>query len=300
MTPRFRGLFLPVTTPFADDGGIAPDRLAAQLELYAEQELAGVLLFGTSGEGLLLDPDEEPPLLAVARAVLPETFALLVQVGRESLRATRAAAERAEQAGAKGLLCLPPRFYPHDARALGDHYRAVARTTSLPVLAYHIPQFSRVELPAELLIELAVEGTLAGIKESFGDLAFQTALRAGAGRGFAILNGKAGLAAAALAAGADGAILAVADVAPEAAAALFAAHAAGNGDAVARAQAALDPLAAAIGRHGVPGIKAGLDLRGWPGGGAPRPPLPPLGEAGRREIAAALRAAGVEAAVSAA
>jgi dihydrodipicolinate synthase/N-acetylneuraminate lyase len=44
----------------------------------------------------------------------------------------------------------------------------------------------------------------------------------------------------------------------------------------------------------VPGIKAALDLRGWPGGGDPRPPLAPLDAAGREEIRAALRAAGVD------
>ncbi|HEU4464232.1 MAG TPA: 4-hydroxy-tetrahydrodipicolinate synthase, partial [Gemmatimonadota bacterium] len=59
-------------------------------------------------------------------------------------------------------------------------------------------------------------------------------------------------------------------------------------------QRALAPLAACLGpRFGVPGIKAALDLRGWPGGGDPRPPLAPLGPAEREEVASALRAAGV-------
>ena len=173
-------------------------------------------------------------------------------------------------------------------------YRAVKKAVRLPLLAYHIPQRSHVDLTAELLGELAREGTLAGIKESAGDLAFQRALRRLAGEGFAIWNGSAALTLEALRAGAAGAILAVADAAPERVLELLAAHETGESARAEAAQASIGPLAAAVGqRYGVPGIKAALDLRGWPGGGDPRPPLTPVGDPARAEIAAALRHAGV-------
>jgi dihydrodipicolinate synthase/N-acetylneuraminate lyase len=109
------------------------------------------------------------------------------------------------------------------------------------------------------------------------------------------LNGSAALTLEALRGGADGAVLAVADPAPEASLAILDAHAAGDAGRGEAAQRAIAPLSACLGaRYGVPGIKAALDLRGWPGGGDPRPPLAPLDAAGREEIRAALRAAGVD------
>jgi dihydrodipicolinate synthase/N-acetylneuraminate lyase len=143
-------------------------------------------------------------------------------------------------------------------------------------------------------VELAKDGTLAGIKDSAGDVALQRELRREAPPGFAVLDGKSAVLAESLAAGADGAILAVADAAPEAALAVFDAHRA-EGPAAARVAAErLAPLGAALGpRFGVAGIKAALDLRGWPGGGPPRAPLAPLDAPARAEVAAALRAAGV-------
>ena len=91
------------------------------------------------------------------------------------------------------------------------------------------------------------------------------------------------------------AILAVADAAPESALAILEAHAAGDAARAEAAQRAIEPLATCLGsRFGVPGIKAALDLRGWPGGGAPRPPLSAVGPEARDEIAVALRAAGVD------
>ena len=285
----------PVTTPFDARGAPSPERLADQIEIYLRLGARGVVVFGTSGEGPLLDPEEEPPLLSAARSALGSERVLVVQVGHESLRATVASARRAEAAGADALLCLPPRYYPLGAAGIAGFYRAVAAACGLPLLAYHIPQLSHVDPGVEVLSELASEGTLAGIKESAGSLELQQALRAAGGDGFAIFNGSARLAFEALRAGADGEILAVSDAAPETIQGILEAHAAGDDEAGEALQRALGPLAHCLGpRFGVPGIKAALDLRGWPGGGDPRPPLVRVGEPERGEIRAALLAAGVD------
>lgn len=293
--PVLSGLFAPVTTPFGEDGAPDPGRLAAQIEIYADFPLDGIVLLGTSGEGPMLEPDEEAPLLAAARRALSGDRKLIVQIGRESVRGALASGRRAVEGGADALLCLPPRYYAVDDETIARYYRAVAGALELPLLAYHIPQRSKVDLPAELLAGLAGEGVVRGIKDSAGDLELQVHLRREAGPAFAILDGKATVVADSLAQGADGAVLAVADAAPEVVGALLAAHAAGE-DGEARAiQERLRPLAECLGtRYGVAGIKAALDLRGWPGGGPPRAPLEPVGAEGRREIAAALEAAGVE------
>ena len=294
MTAPLAGLFLPVTTPFDDAGRPAPERLAAQIEVYSAFALGGLVLFGTSGEGPMLEEEERGPLLAAARAATPAAWALIVQVGRESAPAACRAAERAAAAGADALLALPPRYYPVGERGLAAYYRALQGATELPLLAYHIPQRTHVDLPVGLLAELAADGTLSGIKDSAGDVALQAALRRATPPGFAILDGKSSVLVEALEAGADGAILAVADAAPEAALAVLDAHRAGDLAAARAAAERLGPLGAALGpRFGVPGIKAALDLRGWPGGGPPRAPLAPLGEPERAEVADALRALGV-------
>jgi len=295
MTAPLSGVFAPVTTPFGPDGAADPGRLAAQIEIYAGTDLAGIVLFGTSGEGPMLDPDEEAPLLAAARRATPRGRRLIVQVGRESVRASRAAARRAVDAGADAVLCLPLRYYALDENVIAGFFRAVAEPLDVPLLAYHIPQRSKVDLPADLIVGLAREGVVRGIKDSAGDLALQARLRRDAGPGFSLLDGKASVVAESLALGADGAILAVADAAPEAVCDLFAAHAAGDLATARAIQDRLRPLAECLGpRFGVAGIKAALDLRGWPGGGPLRAPLRELDQDGRLAVAKALELAGVE------
>ncbi len=295
MSPRLQGLFVPLTTPFGGDGEVDIERFAEQIRIYTGYSLSGVIIFGTTGEGPLLAAEEEPALLDAARRVLPDNWKLIVQVGRESVRASRKAAERASAVGADALLCLPPRYYALSEAVIANHFRAVYAATQVPVLAYHFPMRSKVDLQAELLIELGHEGTIAGIKDSAGDLSLQASLRRALGPDFAILCGKASVVAEALAADADGAILAVADVAPETVLALFDAHRANDENEVAQVQASLLPLAEACGpKFGIAGIKAALDARGWPGGGEPRAPLMPLGRGDRDVVVEALKTAGIE------
>lgn len=295
MTAPLAGVFAPVTTPFGPDGAADPGRLAAQIEIYAATGLAGFVLFGTSGEGPLIETDEEAPLLAAARRATPPDRRLIVQVGRESVRASRAAARRAVEAGADAVLSLPPRYYALNDDVVAGFFRDLAASLEVPLLVYHIPQLSRVDLPAGLILDLVRAGAVRGIKDSAGDLELQARLRREAGPGFALLDGKASVLAESLALGADGAILAVADAAPEAVCRLFAAHAAGDHATVGEIQARLGPLAECLGpRFGVAGIKAALDLRGWPGGGPPRAPLRELGPDQRAAVAAALEKLGID------
>lgn len=289
-----RSLLAPVTTPFDADGEIALDRMAEQVSIYRSLPLAGLIVFGTSGEGLLLEPDEETPILDTVRKTLGADRRMIVQVGRESVRATLNAADRAVAAGADALLCLPPRYYGLRPEIVERHYRALAAATNLPVFVYHIPM-SKVELEADFIATLALDGVLAGIKDSYGDLDLEAHLLREAGAGFEVFCGKASTVAAALARGAHGAILAVADVVPERVLELFDAHAEGDQGRVDEIQRSLLPLAEVCGpRFGIPGIKAALDLRGWPGGGSPRAPMAPLADGDRAEVAAALSAAGIE------
>ena len=126
MMAPLSGVIAPVTTPFGPDGAPDPGRLAAQIEIYAGTDLAGFVLFGTSGEGPMLDSDEGAPLLAAARRATPPDRRLIVQVGRESVRASLAAARRAVDAGADAVLCLPLRYYALDDDVVARFYRAVA------------------------------------------------------------------------------------------------------------------------------------------------------------------------------
>jgi 4-hydroxy-2-oxoglutarate aldolase len=290
------GVIAPVVTPFdAERDEILADAFRANLRAHLAQGLAGVLVTGSTGEAALLDDAERRQLVEWARAVVPDDRWLLVGVGSESTRQTVARARDAAERGADAVLVVAPHYYgpAMTTDALAAHYRRVADASPVPVLLYNIPKYMHFALEPELVHALAAHGNIVGIKDSAGDLERLGGYLEAQSARFTVLTGHAGTVYAALEMGAKGGILAVSLFAGALTLELWSAFVAGDYARAGRAQDRLRPLGKEIVADlGVAGIKCAMDFIGLQGG-APRPPLLPVREDGRRRIAALLQGAGV-------
>lgn len=273
---NFSGVFPPVVTPFKDG---ALDLAAARRNAreYMKTALRGVLAIGSNGEAAYLEGDEPEALLAAVREEVPRDRLLLAGAGRESTRGTIAAVRRAAAAGADAVLVRPPTAFKAQmtAAALVRHYTAVADASPVPVLLYNFPIAFGVELSVAAIQELSQHQNIPGIKESGLDVLKIADDVAQCRAGFAVLCGAAPVFYPSLAVGAAGAILAVACVVPDLCVRLFALARDGRHDEARDLQARLTPLARSVTTiHGVPGLKAAMDLAGL-AGGEPRAPLAP-------------------------
>lgn len=290
----FRGVFAPATTPFdSETGDVDVVAFRANARHWLSAPLAGLVLFGSTGEGPLLDDDERVHLLESVREIAGDRL-LLAGLNAES---TRAAVRQARAAsGADGVLVPPPSYYKPQMtpEALREHYLAVADASPVPVLLYQVPsQYSGVPLAAGLVGELSHHPNIAGIKDSSGDLKTLAGFTAACNRSCSVLAGSGAVLFGALEAGAAGGILAVALLAPEACAEIYRLHAAGKLAEAGRLQERIAPVHRGIvGGFGVAGVKAALELLGLHGGPL-RPPLRELREKDRRKISKILSAAGL-------
>ncbi|HEX6751767.1 MAG TPA: dihydrodipicolinate synthase family protein [Longimicrobium sp.] len=292
-----RGVFAPATTPFDPVTGDADVvSMRANLRRWLEAPLAGVVLFGSTGEGPLLDEDEKARLTAASRDVVDGGRLLLAGTGAESTRATIRVTKSVAAAGADGVLVQPPAYYrpAMTPDALRDHYLAVADASPIPVILYQVPpRFSTVELPAGLVGELARHPNIVGIKDSHGDLKATATMVDACGGNAQVLAGSGAVLYGSLETGAVGGILAVALLAPHDCAALGRAFAEERFADAGRLQERLAPLhRTVVAELGNPGIKAALDELGMRGG-APRPPVKPLREKDLARVRDALAAAGL-------
>ena len=292
-----RGVFAPATTPFDPVTGDADViSLRANVRRWLQAPLAGVVLFGSTGEGPLLDEEEKERLTAATRDIVDGGRLLLAGTGAESTRATIRATRAVAAAGADAVLVQPPAYYRPSMtpEALRDHYTAVADASPIPVILYQVPpRFNTVELPAGLVGELARHPNIVGIKDSHGDLKTLAGLVDACGSNAQVLAGSGAVLYGALEAGAAGGILAVSLLLPEACAALCQAFADGRLAEAGRLQERIAPLhKAVVAEMGVGGMKAALQEIGMHGGPT-RPPLKPLREKERPKVRDALAAAGL-------
>jgi 4-hydroxy-2-oxoglutarate aldolase len=264
-------------TPFKD-GEVDPAAIRGNIRRWIAAGLGGIVALGTNGEASLLDDEESDLVLETVRQEVPEDRTLIAGVGRESTRATIAAARRAAASGADAVLVRTPSFYRAHVPvpALVAHYIAVADASPVPVLLYNYTAFTGVNMSPGTVARLAAHANIAGIKETTTDGAQFVELAALVPERFSVLAGSAPGAYTAFCAGAAGAILAVACVRPQLCLRLRALTLEGRHAEALAIQQRLTPLARAVTTgFGIAGLKAALDLSGLEGGD-PRPPLAPL------------------------
>lgn len=169
MTSVWRGIFPAVTTQFREDGSLDLEGTAAHLDRLIDDGVHGLIMLGTLGENVSLDPAEKSDVLKAAVERVDGRVPVLAGVAEASTgRACRFAAE-AQEAGARGLMVLPGIGYHSDRRETVAHFRAVARASDLPIMVYNNPITYGVDVTPEILDELADDPKMVAVKESSGD-----------------------------------------------------------------------------------------------------------------------------------
>jgi dihydrodipicolinate synthase/N-acetylneuraminate lyase len=271
------GIFPPIATSFAADGALRPPP-AGFLEFLSDGGLDGVVALGSNGEAAQLTEAERLQAIGNVRSTLPPPLRLIAGTGAESTRATIERTRAAAAEGAEAALVIAPSYFRRQltVEALRAHYHAVAEASPIPILIYNVPVHMGYDLGADWIVRLAGHANIAGIKDSSGDIARLPRLREQLGADFILLAGAGEKLLDALEAGADGAIAALANLAPHASAGVRKAWREQHLDQARQLQRTIAPLGKALSAgYGVPGLKAALRLLGYDHGD-PRVPLPPL------------------------
>ena len=288
---ELRGIFAPITTPLSADGdGLALEHLKINFAAYNKTKLAGYVVGGSTGEAILLSSDETDRVLAAVTELAAPGKILVAGTGTESRVETIARTRRAAALGYKVALVRTPHYYKPlmTHTALLEFFRGVADASPIPVLVYSIPQFTGVEVPAELVARLAEHPNICGIKESWGKLSVVREIIAAAPKHFQTLVGSAAIIEPSLKLGAVGAILALADVVPDMCVELYEAALAGNSARAEEIQKQIAPVAQkCVSELGIAGVKFAMDRLGMFGGSV-RSPLLPLNKEKRSAVISAL------------
>jgi dihydrodipicolinate synthase/N-acetylneuraminate lyase len=244
------------------------------VDFLVDAGVKGLFVGGTTGEGILLDPDQRRALHEAAVAAAGGRVPVLLHVGAQRTEAAVELARHAAGLKPAALVAMTPIFYGMSDDALGRYFHTIAEAApDTPLFLYDIPQFAVNGIGPALLARLAGEmPALAGLKTSRVDVQVVRQLIDALPADRILLAGNESAALGSLALGADGLISGLSTAIPEPFVALT--RAAGAGDlAEARAwQRCVNRLLAVLGGARIGGIKAILNQRGVPVG----PPVPTL------------------------
>ncbi|MEE4541449.1 5-dehydro-4-deoxyglucarate dehydratase [Streptomyces sp. V4-01] len=158
-------LFFPVTA-FGPDGGLDLDAFRAHVRAGVDAGAAAVFACCGTGEFHALSPEEFGACVAAAVEESAGRVPVVAGAGYGTALALRYA-RIAEDAGADGLLAMPPYLVVADQEGLLRHYTALAEGTALDVIVY---QRDNAVFAPETVVQLAQVPNIIGLKDGLGDL----------------------------------------------------------------------------------------------------------------------------------
>ncbi|MEP2026306.1 MAG: dihydrodipicolinate synthase family protein [Reichenbachiella sp.] len=204
MKINWQGVYPAITTKFDANDNLDLDAFKKNLEVQLESGIHGVILGGTLGEASTLTEEEKDVLIKSTIEVTKGDIPVVINIAEQSTRGAIAAAKRAESNGANGLMLLPPMRYKADDRETVEYFKAVANSTSLPIMIYNNPVDYKIEVTIDMFEELLPCTNIQAIKESTRDVTNVTRLKSKFGDRYAVLCGVDTLAMETLINGADG------------------------------------------------------------------------------------------------
>ena len=285
---KVHGSCVALPTPFR--GGTV-DFLA--LEALCDRQIAAgtaaLVPCGTTGEAPLLSPVEQARVIEATVAASGGRVPVIAGAGSNNTQTAVELARSAEQVGADALLCVTPYYLKPTQAGLIAHFTAIHDAVRIPIVLYDVPSRTACSMADVTIKRLAELPRVVGLKDATGDIPRVKELRRRLGGDFILLSGDDASQAAFRLAGGDGCISVTANVTPALCAALHEACNRRDDAEIARLEAILSPVHAAMFLEANPiPVKRALHRLGLMVDGL-RLPLTPLGAVADVQLAGVLK-----------
>ncbi|MDI1319829.1 MAG: dihydrodipicolinate synthase family protein [bacterium] len=187
---NWKGVIPAITTNLDADLAVDHAALAVHCRWMIDSGCTGIVCCGSLGEAQTLSFEEKIAVVRTSVAAVGKRAPVVAGIASLSTTEAVALAEAAAEAGAKGLMVLPPYVYSSDWQEMKAHVSAVIGATKLSCMLYNNPAAYKTDFLPVQIAELADEhSNLHAVKESSGDVRRVTAIRAVVGRRLEILVG---------------------------------------------------------------------------------------------------------------
>ncbi|MDR2598109.1 MAG: 4-hydroxy-tetrahydrodipicolinate synthase [Holosporales bacterium] len=209
----FEGSIVALVTPFSN-GEIDFSALEGLIEFHINAGTDGILVCGSTGEGLLLSDVERNSIISFALKKASSRIPVLVGCSACSTTEAIGLVRMAQDLGAAGVLVCSPFYVKPSQSGILEHFRVIHDTTDIPLIVYNNPGRCAVNISVDTILELAKFDRVIALKESDTNLSRITLLKSKLPDNFKFLSGDDLSLAGFLAHGGDGAISVTANVEP--------------------------------------------------------------------------------------
>ncbi|MFC7372225.1 4-hydroxy-tetrahydrodipicolinate synthase [Fictibacillus iocasae] len=278
-----------MVTPFDSRGNIDLNRTTKLIRHLIENGSDSLVVAGTTGESPTLTNEEKIALLRHVVKTVGGKVPVIAGTGSNNTRASIELSKKAEAEGADAIMIVAPYYNKPSQAGIVAHYKAIAESVSLPVMAYNIPGRSIVSFTLDTVKRLADVPNITALKDAGGNLDFMASVIEETRDDFLLYSGDDGLTLPAMAIGAAGVVSVASHVIGNEMQEMIALFHDGKVKEAASIHRKLLPVMNELFKAPSPApVKTALQLKGLDVGGV-RLPLLPLDENERKSLAAALQ-----------
>jgi 4-hydroxy-tetrahydrodipicolinate synthase len=167
--PRFDGSGVALVTPF-DADGVNTEVLEEMVEWHISEGTDALIVCGSTGEAAAMSVPEQGIAVRAVVTAAGGRVPVIAGCGGSDTAVVRALARHAADLGADAVLLSAPPYNRPPRAGLIAHFRAVMDAADLPAILYNVPSRAAVNVPPDVVEELAADSRVIGVKEASGDL----------------------------------------------------------------------------------------------------------------------------------
>ncbi|MEH6954392.1 4-hydroxy-tetrahydrodipicolinate synthase [Neobacillus drentensis] len=203
---NFGQLLTAMVTPFDQNGEVDFNATRNLVDYLIENGTDGIVVAGTTGESPTLSSEEKVALFQFVVAVVNGRVPVIAGTGSNNTRASISLTKQAEEAGVDGIMLVAPYYNKPSQEGMYQHFKAIAESTSLPIMIYNIPGRCAVNISVETLVRLSQLPNIVAVKEASGNLDAMAEIISRTPSDFSLYSGDDGLTLPVLAIGGTGVV----------------------------------------------------------------------------------------------
>lgn len=269
---NFGRLITAMVTPFNDRQEVDFSRANELAKFLVDTGSDGIVVAGTTGESPTLSKEEKIKLFAAVVEAVGDRVPVIAGTGTNNTESSIELTREAEAVGVHGLLLVGPYYNKPPQEGYYQHFAAIARSTSLPIMLYNIPGRTGSNILPSTIARLAEIDNIVALKEAAGSMDQVSELLRSLPKGFKVYSGDDSLTLPMMALGGYGIVSVAGHIVGTGIQSMISAFLAGNVKEAAEIHHRLYPLFKGIfvTTNPIP-IKAALTLMGQPVGGVRLP-----------------------------
>ena len=165
----FKGCGTAISTPFTKDG-VNFDEFGKLIEFQIAEGVDSIIVCGTTGESSTMTEKERKDTIKYAIDKINGRIPVIAGTGSNNTQATIEMSKYAESVGADALLVVTPYYNKTTQAGLVEHYKAIANSTTLPIIVYSVASRTGVNITPETCLELSKIPNIVAVKEASGNI----------------------------------------------------------------------------------------------------------------------------------